>query len=79
MIARLVIPSACVVAILTAILLNFSSCKKEEVYPDCFDAALKAQHENDICTMEWRGVKGCDGKLYGNECQANALGIRIVP
>jgi hypothetical protein len=45
---------------------------------DCFDQRLFDQHKNDACTEEWRGVKGCDGKLYGNECQANALGIAIV-
>lgn len=78
--ARFIVPAALVVAIACSAALNLSSCKKEEVLPpDCFDPVLKAQHENDICTMEWRGVKGCDGKLYGNECQANAQGIAIVP
>jgi hypothetical protein len=80
MLGRFIIPTAFVLTMACATVFNFSSCSKDEApLPDCFDSALKAQHENDFCTMEWRGVKGCDGKLYGNECQANAQGIRIVP
>lgn len=80
MISRFIIPVACAIVFTLAATASFSSCKADHMpAPDCFDSALKAQHENDLCTMEWRGVKGCDGNLYGNECQANAQGIRIVP
>jgi hypothetical protein len=80
MITRLIFPAVCIIAFALATTVNFSSCKSDHMpAPDCYDSALKAQHENDLCTEEWRGVKGCDGKLYGNECQANAQGIAIVP
>jgi hypothetical protein len=77
MLTRFILPTALLLVV--ALGTTFSSCKKEEAAEDCFDANLKALHENDMCTEEWRGVTGCDGKLYGNECQANAQGIAIVP
>ena len=53
--------------------LAFCACIKK----NCYDAALYELHKNDICTEDWQNVTGCDGKKYGNECDANRQGIRL--
>jgi hypothetical protein len=55
--------------------LAIASCKRDT---DCFDQQLYDQHKNDICTQDCPGVKGCDGKIYCNECIANSLGISVI-
>ncbi|WP_018479813.1 Kazal-type serine protease inhibitor family protein [Pontibacter roseus] len=62
-------------AIATALLvvMGFYSCKNAEVETPCIDQAKI--NPDQMCTMQYDPVCGCDNKTYGNACEANRAGV----
>ncbi|MBL7754179.1 MAG: hypothetical protein JNM44_06865 [Chitinophagaceae bacterium] len=47
--------------------ISFSNCSKHP--------CLEKYNSNCICTEEYNPVCGCNGKTYGNACEAECHGI----